>query len=380
MTRFARAKGSKSCNDKVPEQASSWAELKKSVELKTESNEELPGEIVNRIKSKPATKEPIKWAPLDVDTVEIECDVEKKRQKKMSDSTNSKSESLEENSKPEKKKKKKLKKENSQGGNENKTGNVKNAAATAAGNSKKVKSKNFKEKDKFPRKNNSDGTFVEEIMVNGEKVKVVKFQGFNVTHDDAVRLKELKTEMYKQGIPRDKLEAALKLERRRAEKSLSRLKKSVCFHCRGSGHVLSQCPSLTETENTGTGICYKCGSTEHSAIECKVVKGSSFQFAECFICKEQGHIARQCPDNPRGLYPHGGACRECGDVTHLRKDCPKTVVKKEKETMTLGIRNDRNVETLEEEMVFNRGGGGGGKTPTKKNGDVNGKRKSLVKF
>lgn len=37
----------------------------------------------------------------------------------------------------------------------------------------------------------------------------------------------------------------------------------------------------------------------------------------------QGHISRQCPDNPRGIYPKGGACKECGDVTHLKKDCPK---------------------------------------------------------
>jgi hypothetical protein len=36
----------------------------------------------------------------------------------------------------------------------------------------------------------------------------------------------------------------------------------------------------------------------------------------------QGHIARQCPDNPKGLYPNGGNCKLCGDVTHLRKDCP----------------------------------------------------------
>ena len=91
MTRFARAKGSKSCNDKVPEQASSWAELKKSVQLKTESAEELPGEIVNRIKSKPATKEPIKWAPLDVDTVESNFLLIREHHRKNNVKTNDKS-------------------------------------------------------------------------------------------------------------------------------------------------------------------------------------------------------------------------------------------------------------------------------------------------
>lgn len=31
----------------------------------------------------------------------------------------------------------------------------------------------------------------------------------------------------------------------------------------------------------------------------------SFPFAKCFICGEKGHITKQCPDNPRGLYPKG---------------------------------------------------------------------------
>lgn len=231
----------------------------------------------------------------------------------------------------------------------------------------------FKQNKNFSNKknkyNNDKQSTVEELIVNGEKIQIVKFQGFNVTLEDAERLKKLRNDMFKEGIPRNKLEAAIKLERRRAEKSLSRLKKAVCFHCRGYGHVLSQCPSLTESENTGTGICYKCGSTEHSSAECKVVRGSSFQFAECFICKEQGHIARQCPDNPRGLYPHGGACKECGDVTHLRKDCPKVATKKEEDLITVGVRNDRNLESLEEDRATK-------KTPQAKTPV----RKSVVKF
>lgn len=43
----------------------------------------------------------------------------------------------------------------------------------------------------------------------------------------------------------------------------------------------------------------------------------------CFTCKETGHLTRECPDNPRGLYPKGGGCKECGSVEHLLRDCPE---------------------------------------------------------
>ena len=28
-----------------------------------------------------------------------------------------------------------------------------------------------------------------------------------------------------------------------------------------------------------------------------------------FNCLQTGHLAKACPDNPRGLYPKGGGCR-----------------------------------------------------------------------
>lgn len=464
MTRFARAKGSKSCNDKTPEEATSWLEMKNAIISKPSSPVNVAGEVVKKQKEK-GKKIKAEWASLDNDTVEDYFSLirehhnternnpneKKKKENKKTNSANKESDSLirtnesgkqvakkknlvsdaesgkvnllpEESNVSKKAKKKgekrklnelingsegpskkikvekcisvkkelnqknlkKVKGDSSKGVKTGEVENRKNKAKKLENKgSKKIKNtfnskqtgnqlntlsgkyigsnnhnKNEKKKkkdfngrrEKFNELYNKQNV-VEELIVNGEKIQIVKFQGFNVTLKDAEKLKKLRAEMFKEGIPKAKLEAALKLERRRAEKALSRLKKAVCFHCRKSGHVLSQCPSLTESQNTGTGICYKCGSTEHLAVECKVVRGSSFQFAECFICKEQGHIARQCPDNPRGLYPNGGACRECGDVTHLKRDCPKVVSKKEGEQMTVGIRNDRNLELLDEEIV-----------------------------
>ncbi|XP_034242175.1 zinc finger CCHC domain-containing protein 9-like [Thrips palmi] len=209
-----------------------------------------------------------------------------------------------------------------------------------------------------------DGTFKKRkpvesrtLQINGTSVQVIKFDGYDIKQEDAVRLKEIRQKMHEAGIPKAEIDMAMKRERRNAERALHRELKKVCFNCRKAGHPLSECPELVSSEfknveKTGTSnICYKCGSTEHTHFQCQVKKNKEYSFATCFICKEQGHISSQCPDNPRGLYPKGGSCKVCGEVTHLKKDCPQLAKDRTENVVTLDtFSSTSNVESLEDKV------------------------------
>lgn len=160
-------------------------------------------------------------------------------------------------------------------------------------NNNEAKAKNKKNKKLINgkpvrRKEINDNSF--QLVVHGREVELVRFDGFPVMKKDAERLQELKTNMIKKGIPKSEIQRTMKLERRRAEKALARMKREVCYNCRKGGHVLSDCPELKSKipGDVADGVCFKCGSTEHRQFECKVQREESkeFRFATCFICRE----------------------------------------------------------------------------------------------
>lgn len=142
----------------------------------------------------------------------------------------------------------------------------------------------------------------------------------------------------------------LRRENRRLKRIDERESERVCFHCRESGHDISNCPRASKDQDSGAGICFKCGSTEHMLQQCRIkLPQGEFPYAKCFICNEMGHLSKQCPDNPRGLYPNGGCCNECGSVEHFRKDCPELQKKRGEEQIVISRIKPSNTMSVDAE-------------------------------
>jgi len=143
---------------------------------------------------------------------------------------------------------------------------------------------------------------VKTLVVHGKEVTVGYFEGYALKKEDVDRLDALKKDLVSKGLPEEEIRQTLKLQRRRAENRFTREKKKICFKCHESGHLISDCPQLqdgSDATKLNTKACFKCGSLEHTRSDCKVKGGNDFKFAYCFVCKEKGHISKQCPKSSK---------------------------------------------------------------------------------
>lgn len=95
-------------------------------------------------------------------------------------------------------------------------------------------------------------------------------------------------------------------------------KKTTCFGCRRVGHSYASCPY---NSSIGSMTCYTCGGDGHASRNCPTMKSKTgtpdYSFAECFICKQKGHISSQCSENTNKVFPKGGSCFRCGSTEHM---------------------------------------------------------------
>lgn len=220
---------------------------------------------------------------------------------------------------------------------------------------------------------------VDSVVSHGIAVEKISSQGINsVLSEDIVVKKLKKKKKSKQKVVEDaiKLESKPKFDQTHNSQSQGKLgkgkrkfsmidpetkrkqraevhrnrraAKDPCFVCRSRRHKATNCP---KGDGKGIGMCFKCASTEHTSSTCPRRDIQGFPHAKCFICNETGHLSRACPDNPRGLYPNGGCCKECGSVEHFAKDCPTKAKKRQSHNVKLRTLKSAKSNVEDDDMM-----------------------------
>lgn len=156
------------------------------------------------------------------------------------------------------------------------------------------------------------------------------------------------------------------VEQKEQEREKDAANFTTCLGCRKRGHFLKDCPKNGQVANDEpvVDICFNCGETGHALRHCGKPRrrDGNLPFASCFICKRKGHISKDCPENPNGLYPKGGCCHICLQKTHLVRDCPERT---EEDRLNFAANKQRLLDDEEDRTKGPRigsvvSGGGGG--------------------
>lgn len=374
MTRFARAQGSKASNVREPEEATPWNVLKGNLakrkmanpededeqdfveneedeqiteEVKDEGREEVQKDDEDEERKKEQVGKQVEEKVKEEKTDKCNPETEEQSKKKKKNKSLSQRDKclnckekghlkmdcpqLPEERREELRRLRKMKEQNKG----NPTGRIKNKNKQGRDQEQRSTGKGLQQNRKW-QNGNDNGMQKKKQLLDRSNQPVQDgeglFHGFRVKKEDVKRLKKLQKTLNKKKLSKKEIEETMKMERRRAEKELARSKKMVCYNCRQPGHLLSECTVEVNTKGKNLkagGLCFKCGSAEHTSKECKSKRKheEAFAFAVCFICNETGHLAKACPDNPRGIYPKGGGCRFCGSVEHLKNECPRKIEK-----------------------------------------------------
>jgi len=186
-----------------------------------------------------------------------------------------------------------------------------------------VRPKKKRKRTKKSQRNGGNETVTKGSSDETEAISVVSGDTDNKVPDNKEQKRPSKEGKKKKKI---KLTREAASELRRQKRIAERNAMTTCFACRAKGHAAKDCPQNSGRKSNAhiVGICYRCGSAKHTLTRCRkpLDPVDPMPFASCFVCKGKGHIASACPENKeRGVYPNGGACKLCGETSHLAKDC-----------------------------------------------------------